>query len=126
MVQKVHPVFQNVARSFMGKSIAFFNIDFNVDIDGSVDPDEAVDSVLKVLSIRSTIVFHSAITGSGELLTVGLEAHHPDDNWGADTSRTFEAVLQADIRALGTVDSLDLSGTVVTAGVTYYADQINV
>ena len=130
-LNKVNPVYKNQARSFLGKSLTFVNVDFNVDttIDddpaGSNLPNEVMDEVLKAVALRATPVLVSEVTGSGQLLTISVEGEFPSDDYNSDgTSTTFAAQLQVDIRALGTVDAIDLSGTIVTSGVTYKADQV--
>lgn len=122
MVTKINPVFVNEARSFAGKTVSEFALDFNADIDASLDPNEAVDAVLKTVQLRANVLMHSSITGTGELMTIFVEGEFPDSDYDGDGSdETFAAVIQADIRALGTVDSLDLSGATATAGVVYKA-----
>lgn len=125
MVTKVNPVFDaTLPRSFVGKTITQLDIDLNADASGSLAPGGAVDAVLKTVTLRSTVIMHSAITGTGELLTVFVEGEFPTDNYGAG-SATFAATMQADIQALGTVDSVDLSGATVTGGTVFQADQTN-
>ena len=116
MVTKVNPVFDaTLPRSFAGKTITQLDIDLNADASGSLAPFGAVDAVLKAITLRTVMLMHSDITGSGQLLTVFVEGEFPGE----------AAALQADIQALGTVDSVDLSGATVTAGTVFQADQTN-
>ena len=126
MVQKVNPIWVPTrSSSFIGKTISFFDIDLNVDASASTAPDEVIDSVVKVLSNRATIVLISALTGSGQLLTVAYEGEFRDDDYNGDgTATSLAAQLQVDIRALGTIDSLALTGATVTAGVVYRAEDV--
>lgn len=127
MVTKVNPVFDaTLPRSFAGKSVSQYDIDLINDASGSLAPAGAVDQVLKTITQRATMLMHSDITGTGTLLTVFLEGDFPDSDYDGDGSdEAFEAVMQAEIRALGTVDSIDLSGATVTAGTVFQADQTN-
>lgn len=125
MVTKINPVFDvDQARSFLSKTISTFAIDLNVDASASNAPYEVIDRVLQTISERATIVMHSALTGSGQLMTVFLEGEFPTDTYDGTNSETFAAHLEDMIQALGTVDSLDLATATVTAGVVYKADQV--
>lgn len=124
MVTKINPVFDAAqARSFLTKSISVFTVDPIVDVTASTAPFEAIDAMIKTISLRATIVAHSAITVDG--FTVWVEGEFPTDDYNTDGSATtFAAQLQADLRALGTIDALDLSGTTVAAGGVFKADQV--
>jgi hypothetical protein len=126
MVTKINPVFDIAQpRSFLTKSISTFDIDLNVDASGSNAPFEVVDRVLQTIALRATIVAHTALTGTGQLMSVWLEGEFPDDDYnGTAGTETFAAQLQADIRALGTIDALSLAGATVVAGVVFRADQV--
>jgi len=124
MVTKVNPVFDAAQpRSFLGKSISVFTIAITPDITGSTGPEGAIDAVLQTVALRATIAAHSAVTAAG--VTVWLEGEFPDSDYdGDDSDEAFEAVMQADLQALGTVDGQDLSATTVTAGDVFRADQV--
>jgi hypothetical protein len=126
MVTKVNPVFDaTLPRSFAGKTISQFDIDLGADASGSLAPFGAVDRVLQTITERATMLMHSDVTGTGELLTVFLEGEFPTDTYDGTNSETFAAYLASAIVALGTVDSVDLSGAAVTAGTVFQADQTN-
>jgi hypothetical protein len=123
MVTKVNPVFDATApRSFVGKSVAQFDIDLGADASGSLAPGGAVDAVLKAVTLRATVIMHSDLTGTGELLTVFVEGDFPADDYGTGSTATFAATMAADIVALGTVDSVVLTGAAVTAGTVFAAE----
>lgn len=125
MVTKVNPVYADtIPRSFVGKSVSEFTIAITPDITGSDGPEGAIDAVLKTATLRATPVMISDVTASG--VTIYLEGEFPDSDYDGDGSdETFAAVMQADLQALGTVDSQDLSATTVTAGTVFQADQTN-
>lgn len=125
MVTKVNPTFDpTTPRCFLGKTLSAFAVDFNVDADGSTGPNGAVAKVLQTIADRATVVMYSDITGTGELMTVFVEGEFGTSTWDGTNSETFAAHLEDTIIALGTVDSIDLSGTTVTAGTVYKADQV--
>jgi len=125
MVTKINPVFDiTTARSFLSKTITVLEIDLNVDASASTGPDGAIDAVLQTVAERATIVAHSALTGTGQLMTVWVEGEFPTDTYDGTNSETFVTYLTSTVVALGTVDSIDLSSAAVTAGVVYKADQV--
>jgi hypothetical protein len=125
MVTKINPIYKfGTARSFLGKSLTAIDFDFNVDVDASLDPGEAVDSIIKSLSLVATVAMVSEITGTGQLMTVFFEGKFPTDKYDGTNSETFAAYMQTVIRALGTVDSLSFTSATATAGVVYLADQV--
>jgi hypothetical protein len=126
MVTKINPTFDvTLPRAFNGKSMVELSIDLGVDASGSNGPDEAISKVLQVLSGTATIIAHSALTGTGELMTVFVEGDFPTDTYDGENNETYVTFLTSEIVALGTVDAIDLTGAVVTAGVVYQADQTN-
>jgi hypothetical protein len=125
MVTKINPVFDiDQPRSFLSKTISAFAVDLNVDASASNAPYEALDRVLQTIALSATIVMHSALTGTGQLMTVFLEGEFPTDTYDGTNSETFAAHLEDTIQALGTVDGLDLSTATVTVGLVYKADQV--
>jgi len=125
MVDKINPVYKpTVARSFNGKSVQHLTVTMAVDITGSTAPEGAIDAIVKTLGLRATPVLLSAIAAGG--FDVYFEGEFPTDDYNSDDSATtFAAQVQADIVALGTVDTLDLRGTTVAETAFFQADQIN-
>jgi hypothetical protein len=69
----------------------------------------------------------SATYGGGEKIEVFVEGDFPSDDYNGDGSdQTFASNLQEQIRALGTVDSIDLSSTAVSENMVspYFADDV--
>lgn len=126
MVDKINPTFDvTLPRTFNSKTMTELALDLNVDASGSNGPEEAIAKVMQALSGIATIIAHSALTGTGELMTVFVEGDFPTDSYDGVNDETYAAFVQTVIRDLGTVDAIDLTGAVVTAGVVYQADQTN-
>ena len=89
----------------LGKDIQIFTIDYINAINGSAGPLGAQNAVLNTVMTTATIVAQSALGNSNTEQTF----------WTEGTDNVVVATLQAAIRALGTVDSVDLSGATVTA-----------
>ena len=123
MVTKINPVFDvDTARNFLGKTLTIVAVDLGADASASTGPDGAVNKVLQTIAKTATIVGHSALTGTGELITVYLEGEYPTDTYDGTNSETFVTFLTSEVVALGTVDSVDLSGAAITAGEILKAD----
>jgi len=101
----------NVANFFGGSKIAFFGmIVKNVsgtaqDMSGEGGVNEAWEGIYKAIAVKGTPVLFQYQSGSSGVASWGVE--QDGAGWTA-------ADLQTAIRALGTVNSIDVSGTTVT------------
>jgi hypothetical protein len=126
MVTKINPTFDvTLPRAFNGKTMAELNLDLGADASASTGPDGAIAKVLQVVSNHATIIAHSDLTAVGEEITIFVEGDFPTDTYDGTNSETFATFLTSQIVALGTVDTVVLTGAVVAAGVVYQADQTN-
>jgi len=115
---KVNPIYDNKNVHFNGKSVTSVAIDLNADVTGKFGPLSAFQAVLRTVSQLATPIMIGEVTlGAGTgVFTVFFEGDFTQaDDFGAAKNQSFEAFLQAQIRALGTVDSVDLSGAEVAA-----------
>lgn len=126
MVTKINPDLDiTLPRAFIGKSITVLELDINVDASASNGPEGALAKVIQVMQSRTTVIAHSALTGVGQLMTFWVEGVFPTDTYDGTNSEDFPTYLTSEVVALGTIDSIVLTGAVVTAGVVYQADQTN-
>ena len=135
-VTKVNPTLRNESRSFNGKTVTALTInakntsDAAVDISGSLGPDGAVQEILQTVTERATLVLVSKVydgAGTGDQMDVFVEGEFPSDDYDGDGSNeTFAAYVAAQIQALGSVDSIDLTGTTVTedGASPFFADDV--
>ena len=128
-VTKLNPELANTSRSFLGKTIMGFTVDFGVNATnfGSTEmgPNECVQIVLNTLSTMGTIVGHSALradsgANAGQLMDVYIEGEFGTDTYDGSNSETFAAHLEDLIQGLGASvgdNGIDLSqaATTVTA-----------
>ena len=153
MVFKINPKLPNVGRSFNGKTVQSYTIDFAVNgTDFSVTemgPNGAFQRVLSVLSKLAVITMYSALrtdgSNAGQVFDVFLEGEFPTDTYDGTDADTFAAFLQTELRAFtdiglrtaaqiavtgetANVAGLDLSTATVVPGASgvFYADQVNV
>lgn len=126
-VLKVNPELANRSRSFLGKSLDMYTIDFAVNATnfGSTEmgPNESVDVVLQTIATMATIVGHSDFradsgANAGQLMDVYIEGDFPTDTYDGTNSETLAAHLEDLIQAIGTnnKNSINLGSATVTRG----------
>ncbi len=101
-VSKAHPTAASTNVEMMGADMSFFTVDY-VNANASTGPDGAQAAAHTVISNTNTIVAIGPMLDTNSQQTFAVEG-------------TLDAAtMQAAIRALGTVDSVDLSSSTVTA-----------
>ena len=125
---KVNPELANTARSFLGKTLDMYTIDFAVNATnfGSTEmgPGECVQLALSTVSTMATIVAHSALRAdgggnAGQLIDVYLEGDFGTDTYDGTNSETLAAHLEDLIQGLGATagtNSINLTSATVTRG----------
>ena len=125
-VTKSNPTLANTSRSFLGKTLMGFTIDFAVDATNfsstEMGAEGAVQAVLNVAAQTATIVGHSALradsgANAGQLMDVYIEGEFGTDTYDGSNSETFAADLEDRIQALTSIGagSVNLSSATVTA-----------
>jgi len=102
-ITKVNPAATTTGYEVVGKDVQFFTIDYINAINGSAGPNGAQKAVLDTIMSTATILAAGPLGNSNTEQTFMTEG----------TDSVVVATLQAAIRALGTVDSVDLSGATV-------------
>jgi heptaprenylglyceryl phosphate synthase len=105
ILTRVNPVSTTTNWESSGKDLQFFTVDYVNAINGSAGPEGAQAAVLSTIGTTATIVMAGPLADTNTQQTFATE--------GADA--VVVGTLQAAIRALGTVDSVDLTSTTVTA-----------
>ena len=105
MTTKVNPVATTVPANMIGKDIQLFTVDYINAVNGSAGPNGVQSAVLDKIMQTATIIAAGPLGNSNTEQTFMTE--------GVDS--VVVATLQADIRTLGTHDSVDVSGATVTA-----------
>ena len=101
-VSKAHPTAASTNVEMMGADMSFFTVDY-VNANASTGPDGAQAAAHTVISNTNTVVAIGPMLDTNSQQTFAVEG-------------TLDAAtMQAAIRALGTVDSVDLSSSTVTA-----------
>ena len=125
---KVNPELANTARSFLGKTLDMYTVDFAVNATnfGSTEmgPNECVQIVLSTISTMATIVAHSALRAdgggnAGQLIDVYIEGDFGTDTYDGTNSETLAAHLEDLIQGLGTTvgaNSINLTSATVVRG----------
>jgi len=123
----VNPQLRDVSRSFNTKTVRHYEVDFTVDVRGSVGPDGALRRSFDAIAERCTPIMISKTYDTGSKIELFVEGDFPSDDYNGDGSdQTFASNLQEQIRALGTVDSVDLTSTAVSENMVspYFADDV--
>jgi len=110
---RVNPVSTTTDYEVIGKDISFFTVDYIVAVNGSAGPNGAQAAVLNTIMQQHTIVAAGPLVDSNTQQTFAIEGPLYTPQGG--TAETGGDTLQARIRALGTVNSIDLSNATVTA-----------
>ena len=125
---KVNPELANTARSFLGKTLDMYTVDFAVNATnfGSTEmgPNECVQIALRTISTMATIVAHSALRAdgggnAGQLIDVYIEGDFGTDTYDGTNSETMAAHLEDLVQGLGATvgaNSIDLTSATVTRG----------
>jgi hypothetical protein len=101
-VSKAHPTAASTNVEMMGADMSFFTVDY-VNANASTGPDGAQAAAHTVISNTNTIVAIGPMLDTNSQQTFAVEG-------------TLDAAtMQAAIRALGTVDSVNLGSSTVTA-----------
>lgn len=106
MVTKVNPVATTVNYEVVGKEVSFFTVDYINAINGSVGPAGAHNAVLNTIMNTATIIAAGPLLDTNTQQTFAVER---------DLAAADITALQTAIRALATVDGVDLSNATVTA-----------
>lgn len=106
-ITKVNPVATTVDIEQVGRDITFFTVDYINAVNGSAGPNGAQQAVLNSIMEQHTIIAVGPLLDTNTQQTFAIEGplYTPQNG----------STLQARIRALGTVDSVDLSNATVTA-----------
>jgi hypothetical protein len=110
---RTNPVATTVPFENVGKDISFFTVDYINAVNGSAGPNGAQAAVLNTIMVQHTIIAAGPLGNSNTEQTFAIEGplYTPQNG----------TTLQAAIRALGTVDGVDLSSATVTAKDFYIA-----
>jgi hypothetical protein len=126
-VEKVNPILRNEARSFNGKTVQQYQVDFVADASGELEPGEAVEAVLRAFAERATVIMHSALTDGNTQMTVFVEGEFPTDTYDGENSESFGTYIQSEIVALGATygpNDFDMTAVTVADGTVYLADDV--
>ena len=105
MTTKVNPAATTTDVEMIGKDVQLFTVDYINAVNGSAGPSGVQSAVLDKIMQTATIIAVGPLGNSNTEQTFMTE--------GADS--VVVATLQADIRTLGTYDSVDVSTATVTA-----------
>jgi hypothetical protein len=106
MVTKVNPTATTLNYEVIGKEITFFTVDYINAINGSAGPAGAQADVLNTIMNVATIIAAGPLLDTNTQQTFAVER---------DMTSTELTALETAIKALGTVDGVNLASATVTA-----------
>ena len=110
---RTNPVATAVPFENVGKDLTIFTVDYVNAVNGSAGPNGAQAAVLNTIQQMHTVLVAGPLGNSNTEQTFIIE--------GPLFTPTNSTTLQAQLQALGTVDSVDLSGATVNAKTFYVA-----
>ena len=113
---RVHPAATPTFPVNMGGStenITFIEVDYLAAVNAKTGPASTLAAVYSLLGTFGTIVYLGPLFDSNTAQIIGIEGLTTDTGVGNFATST---VLQAAVRALGTVDSINLSSATVEQG----------
>ena len=112
---RVHPATISLPFNGGGSSleITYVEVDYLASVAGSLGPEGCVAQVLAALGQFGTVVYAGPLNDSNTRQIIAIEGVNQDKGIADFAAMT---VIQTAIRALGTVDSIDLSSATVIKG----------
>ena len=113
---RVHPASTPTFPVNMGGStenITYLEVDYLAAVNAKTGPESTLQAVYKCIARFGTIVYLGPLFDSNTAQIIGVEGLTTDTAVGNFATST---VIQAAVRALGTVDSLNLSSATVEQG----------
>ena len=110
---KTNPVATTVPFENVGKDLTIFTVDYVNAVNGSAGPEGAQAAVLNTIQQMHTVLVAGPLGNSNTEQTFIIEGPLFTPTGGTD--------LEAQIQALGTVDSVDLSSATVNVKTFYVA-----
>ena len=118
---RVHPVAVTLDISGPGADTAFIEVDYLASVAAKTGPESTQAKVKELLSGYGQVTFIGNLIDSSTRQVLGLEALTHDNTVAAGGTLT---VIQAAIRALGTVDSINLASATAIRGFGAYANAL--
>jgi hypothetical protein len=104
VLTRTHPAAEAINVESIGKDLQFVVVDYTVAVNGSAGPEGAQAATQRAIGDTATVVCIGPLVDSNTQQNFAVE--------GADA--IVVATLQTAIRALGTVDSINLGSSTVT------------
>ena len=116
-ITRVHPASTPTFPVSMGGStetITYLEVDYLSAVNGKTGPASTLQAVYKAIGVFGTICYLGPLFDSNTRQIIGIEGIVGDDEDVADFAAM--TVIQTAVRALGTVDSINLGSATVTRG----------
>ena len=113
---KVNPVYVNEEKFMIGLKPTFFEVTFGAAVNAKTGPSSTIQTVIHaILNENLSILGMSALYDTNQTIAFMVDGEKGTDTYDGTNSETLAVYLQSVIRALGTVDSINLASATVTA-----------
>ena len=113
---KVNPVYVDEEKFFIGLKPTFFEVGFGAAVNAKTGPSSTIQTVIHaILNENLSILGMSALYDTNQTIAFMVDGEKGTDTYDGTNSETLAVYLQSVIRALGTVDSINLASATVTA-----------
>jgi len=113
---KVNPVYVNEEKFMIGLKPTFFEVTFGAAVNAKTGPSSTIQTVIHaILNENLSILGMSALYDTNQTIAFMVDGEKGTDTWDGTNSETLAVYLQSVIRALGTVDSINLASATCTA-----------
>jgi hypothetical protein len=113
-----NPIRVDEEKFFIGKEVALVDVDFGAAVNGSLGPAGAVEAVFEAIQGEGVnILGHGPLHSTNANMSLMIEGEYGSDTYDGSNSESLAAHLEDVIKALGTVDGINLgaAGSSVTA-----------
>jgi len=113
---KVNPVYVNEEKFFIGLKPTFFEVTFGAAVNAKTGPSSTIQTVIHaILNENLSILGMSALYDTNQTIAFMVDGEKGTDTYDGTNSETLAVYLQSVIRALGTVDGINLASATCTA-----------
>jgi|MDTE01.3.fsa_nt_gb hypothetical protein len=113
-----NPIRVDEEKFFIGKNVTLVDVDFGAAVNGSLGPAGAVEAVFEAIQGEGVnILGHGPLHSTNANMSLMIEGEYGSDTYDGSNSESLAAHLEDVIKALGTVDGINLgaAGSSVTA-----------
>ena len=119
-VTRVHPTAVDTAtvEYFIGRdnvNMLLFELDFGAAVNAKTGPVSTIAKAIEAVAGECTVLIKGDLHSTNQVMTFLVEHGNQSDTYDGSTDEAFAAHLEDVVQALGTVDSINLASSSITA-----------